>query len=339
MGVLFQVRGTQMDAWFSRGGKTPGIVYESGEDEPAPAALGDPSVLGGSAIKLIDSNAQTQVNLLAYPGRKNFRQTLGDWSVLFRIVPNWTGNPATSQSLGTIGESSGTLALLRFWIDTASKLRIDCQNRALLNNFVYGGTPAMAFTAGVATDILITYTHATKTWSLYQDGALSASFVRDQFLDGDFLNYTGISLGGHRNIVNVAGTNYHLNEFVIWDDVIVPAYPRADFIEAANFDGDAYTDPGTGNVKTGIGYTHAGVAQVGTYDGSDRWSDPGEANVRLGVGYQANAAAKVGALESTDPGVANVSTGVAYKINSVAKVGTREAVTNIMSEAQLEGAL
>lgn len=46
-----------------------------------------------------------------------------------------------------------------------------------------------------------------------------------------------------------------------------------------------YVAPSAANVKTGISF---GVADTGTYDGSDRWTDPGIANVRSGTAYKAN---------------------------------------------------
>lgn len=51
-------------------------------------------------------------------------------------------------------------------------------------------------------------------------------------------------------------------------------------------------------------------------------TDPGVGNVKSGVGYTINDASLTGTLLSTDPGVANVVSGVNYSINSASLTGT-----------------
>lgn len=64
--------------------------------------------------------------------------------------------------------------------------------------------------------------------------------------------------------------------------------------------GGTYDDPGTSNVKIGVGYVFNSIPQVGTYDGSDRWSDPGISHVEQATAYKANSTSnnRVGTLEN-----------------------------------------
>ena len=99
---------------------------------------------------------------------------------------------------------------------------------------------------------------------------------------------------------------------------------------AQRIQGAGYTDPGIASVKTGVGYSFAGSALTGTYDGSDRWTDPGEANVRLSTAYKANSTSnnKTGTLDL--PVEADVKLGVVY--DNTTKTGTYAASSPTAAE-------
>ena len=70
-----------------------------------------------------------------------------------------------------------------------------------------------------------------------------------------------------------------------------------------------YSAPTASNVKTGVSF---GVADTGTYDGSDRWTDPGEDNVRNATAYKANSTSNNKTGNVRIPAEADVKSGVVY---------------------------
>lgn len=83
-----------------------------------------------------------------------------------------------------------------------------------------------------------------------------------------------------------------------------------------------YSPPANTDVKVGVNF---GVADTGTYDGSDRHTDPGESNVRLGTAYKSNSATnnKTGTLDL--PAQADVKSGITY--DNVSKTGSYDPIT------------
>jgi hypothetical protein len=344
---IFQVRGTQIKPYFSQGLSSYSTFRNSSNTDAALLTLGTTGVFGGSVI---DFSAASGNRALQYPGYKNW-PSVKTISLLFRIVPLWTGTPASQQSLIWAGQAvqsyscSGTIN-----ITTAGKLFIDFGDRFGLDIF---GTSANAltFTNGTPTTIIVTWDGAN-TAKIYQDNALIETLTLSGSFTGtwDQNQISMITLGYSLLNGSSPKQNYYLNELCIWDSVVDGTQASTTSFEtSSNLNGDTLADPST--VKIGV----VNGFQTGTYDGSDRWTDPGVSNVAVGVSYLANAVTKNGAMDEpvasdvkhgviyfngtrtgtyrgadlwTDPGISNVLSGVPYNADGVGKVGTYSSASS-----------
>ena len=145
------------------------------------------------------------------------------------------------------------------------------------------------------------------------------------------------------------GQNLGVNEIVIWDTLqdphdvtlVTPAgvtstgqtlsgAARTGWVDVAQFDGAAYSNPGVSNVLSGTGYTFQGSSLTGAYSPAVS-TDPGIANVLSGTGYTINDVSLTGVLvvggTYTDPGIANVRAATDYIFNDLTLTGTLNVPT------------
>lgn len=323
MSAIFAVRGTALNAYYARFADTCGLM-SSGATGGAPVVTSsvDPNVFGGSYIA--KANGTGLMRALHYPGYANTPPT-GAFSMLFRIIPRWTGAPSIHQTLIALGGYSGSgLNKLELSLPTSGALTFrqtnDNNSNATLNTTAstYNG-----WVSGTPADIMVVWTGTTASgglrWSI-NGVEIGTATVASAFTVNIGLR-SGITVGAG---VDSNHSNWDLNELVIFDSVESHTYTaRTDFYSVPNTIGY----PVAATVKTGVTLPVTGsyTDSVGTYDGSDRWSDPGESNVVEGVSYKANSTSnnKTGTVgASVDPLVANVKLGTNYTINGSAKVGT-----------------
>jgi hypothetical protein len=328
MALKFQVRGTQLDAWFAKAYPFHADTNQNGLVSSVQANA-SPGVFGSSVISLSSGYSG-----LSYVGLDNFTLN-GSFSLLFRIVPKWTGVPPDSQGLLGVGISpffANVIGYTAFGINADGIPRFTAIDE--VGNYIFNGeigsTP-LTFTNGVPTDIWLTWDGSTTAGAikLYQaQNGVAPTLIASANAINPMTTrrYPFIAtMTVAAEYILFDANNYTLNELCIWDTQIDPIASfgaRSTFISAANVYGYNNTDPGLSNVLSGVGYISAGVSEVGTLLSSD----PGIANVAQGTSYQINSAARTGTLvvpgPSTDPGVTNVKSGIAYEISGANKTGT-----------------
>lgn len=329
MGTLkLAVRASSYDARYSYGAKhvklNPTLLTQAV----------DAGALSGYTIQMTST---TQNMGIKYSGYTNCLPNRS-FSSLIRIKNNYTGTPAANRVLFQLGYGAGnTGPNFQVWhATTTGQVTIYCANEAntvCLNSVTFG---VWAPTAGTYYDIFVKWdgTTTANAVKVYIDGTLLGQATAGAALTSSWLSeYFDPILIGTGNAVS--RRDFYLDEFVLWDGDVDPTSvalvggtgslngaARTNLVDAAAFDGSTYTDPGAAQVKTGTGYTFAGAANTGTYDGSDRWTDPTEAAVQTGVAYKANSTTNnktgtyTGADRWTDPGESNVLLATAYKANS-----------------------
>lgn len=324
MAIKFAVRGGAITAYKHSGsGKTPLNYIPGGAS--VPAVVVDAGAIGGNAIQL--DGAGVNLRGLIYPAFDNAPKS-GAISILHRFAPSYSGTPTVNQSIidiagpRLISGSNSHIVQVAHLTSTgnlvASLTNAAGQTIITANTVISSGWSP---TAGTYYDLVVSWDGTTGTNALkfYLDGTLLAQATpsrvfassSDQYAQSDIL------LGVGHNSIQFG--DYKTNEYVIWDQAI---------------------DPTSGGLNLNGAARTSFVTVTGTLDPTSS-TDPGEANVLTGTAYQIDGVAKNGSYTpvgaSTDPGVANVSVGVNYQIEGVALVGTREVVTNVLSEAILEG--
>lgn len=285
-----------LTAWVSNNGSFYGELYKTGTQTPPALATpgGLTGVFGGGQV--IDVSSSSMVRSLVYTGLNNAGPPNPGISVIARIVPRWSGNPAAvSNIFGLGGFQAVNFSALELSITTAGKIELiyyDNVGSQVLNDTTI--TPS--FTQNVATDIQLSWdgTSGSNKMVISQDGAVIGSLSVPAgygILDGLWTaaQVLDIFIGG---TVERPYSDMYLNEFAVADYAVPTTYsPRSGYLALANFDAFASTDPGISNVLSGATYEINGVALTGT-------------------------------LVSTDPGVSNVLSGTSYEINNVPKTGT-----------------
>jgi hypothetical protein len=357
MSLLFQVRGTQLPAYYSKGGSQYAPFRQNDAADPTVVDDATTGVIGG---KLIDINDSGKLRGIAYLGGKNVGSNSSNaFALLMRFKGAWTdngsGGPTVQQALFAIGSAilgAATSPISLAWKTDRTFVGYWGFNQVLFltNSVLTGSTKSM--TTGAVHEVLWTWNgQANSPLELYVDGVLVHSLnINGTY--GDFgttvrrlIELKGtIIIGGYSGASNVS--QLLLNEFCIWDEYKnygVGAgqldFNRTSFIAASNIDESVSTDPGVGNVRLNTAYTAAGVAKtgtlvvptlantkigvagdggVGTYRGQDRWTALPVENVDTGIAYLADGVDLVGASDDPDP--ADVREGVEF--DNETKTGT-----------------
>jgi hypothetical protein len=215
---------------------------------------------------------------------------------LYRMVPNFSGNPAAAQSLFEIGPGSGgrgagiSAAMLSSGV--VRFLMSDNEGASILNE---DSSTLPSSVAGTPFDIWLTWdglnaTTSAQIWHAANGGVATVigSFKPSQsMLTRSKISAASLVVGTHSQL---SGTNnYYLNEMVIWDAHTLPsAYgARTDFISttAQAFEGYNYTNPGVANVLSTANYIFAGVTLTGQAVAA---SVPSVSDVRSGTTFTNN---------------------------------------------------
>lgn len=300
MGVVFAVRGNSLDARFSRAGKTPGIITNTGEVAPAVVANG--SAFGGFAIdqKLSANGARG----LIYPGRENLFAGPA-FTIITRIAPNYSGNPSNSRLLfglwGSQYNSQGSIYI--YHRNTDGKLQVNISTTNFQACVSTATTYVFNPTAGQFYDIILSWDGVSTGANIHLgvNGVLVDTLSAFRGLDPwDRNAVTTINLGGNFAIGNSG--DRELDEFVILDTAedVTSFAGRSDYVEVASLDGQLNTSPQLAEVSSGVTWYDDGVLKTGTKTCPVSVS-PGEANVRENVSYTINDEEEVGTLVVPDP--------------------------------------
>lgn len=316
--ITFQYRSTQLPAYRGIQGVPYELIYGAGIVAPSVKPVTTESgVFGGNYLDVINTVINTRG--VSYFGRLNFSNN-PSFSVLIRVIPRFSGAPGDNFALFSACDGLGLVQRngIEIFVDSTGLLYLQAYDKNA-NLVVNLNTPvSLNFVNGQATDIMVAWDGTTNANAVKfsQDGISKGNGNALGVMVSDNTLVRNLILGSSRLHVK---SNFDVNECVVWDTAESVVYsPRSDFTTATAFDGNNSTDPGVGNVKSGVGYVISGNTLTGTLVSTD----PGIANVKNGVGYTIESVAKTGILVSTDPGQANVLSGVAYTIESVAKTGT-----------------
>jgi hypothetical protein len=267
MSLKFQLRSTQLDAWYATGLN----AHQNILGNAAVISSAIPGVFGGSLIDFTGNSNFTAMSFMAGP---NWASGVAGFTILMRVVPQWSGTPGTTQDIFSIGDTSNTFCEgVGITIDSVGTLSLHSRNSDSSANYsdqLYNGFPS--FISGQPIDLWFRWDGENGTdfecWaaapgqvptricygSSYQAGSIRGLICALAFRLG--IDFT----------FNSYQTNWKLNEFVIWDSYEDPASygARTGFISAPNSQGYTYSDPGAINVSAGISYQFAGVTEVGT---------------------------------------------------------------------------
>jgi len=340
MAIVFSVRGTQLTPYYSRGVSSYTTFKQSASSGNA-SVVADAGAIGGSAIQVTNTRSE-----LIYTGLTNWVSNKV-FSLSATIIPGWTGAPAATTYLPSVGDDNTYfVCACTMRITTTGKITYYVGGSNGVS--VAAGTTAstFSFTSGTRTEIVITWTGNSGAGQvkIWQDGVEMESIAANASSSWDNLQTPVIRGLGNATQATTA-YNYKLNELVIWDEVITPSAGRTDFYSVSNLNGD--TMPTAAQTQHGV---TVGL-ETGTYRGYDLWEevpvervdtgfeyladgvtltgdsdDPNPADVKLGVVYDNGT--KTGTYDGsdrwTDPGEVNVKIGTAYKANSTTnnKTGT-----------------
>lgn len=310
------------NAYHAKGDKT-GFYTGAGSNTSKAGAL------WGRVYNL--GNGTHQQAGIGWSGGKNF--PTGDFSVLIRIRPFWSGAPGETMALFALCgpghypfyyglalqiNSDGNLKYTYGSATTASEENTTVGD---ISSYLTNDTPA---------DILVTVKRGQESNGIkfYCNGNLIA-----QFFSKDWSGMSQMAIGNmHLGVAGIYSnnTNISVEEFAIFDSIEAHAPysgpSRTTPLSVSALDGLTWpaeadveegtlwnqygvqktgtleipassTDPGESNVKHGVDYTFEGDAKEGTYRGADLWTDPLEENVLLDTEYLADGNEKTGTFD------------------------------------------
>lgn len=217
-------------------------------------------------------------------------------TVLFRIIPRISGNPSTKKSLLYFGNlasrSDAWCGGMGFNINSNGNFAMD--GGTIGNGVNWGNNKefgALTLTQDVPTDIWFVWDGSTASGAMkvYQAqngnaptllGTGTASAARPSAEIGWAPE---IQLNNNLPWGIAYNDQFHINEICIWDTAEDPTSygARADFIPCEVFEGYTYTDPGSTNVLSGVGYTYNGSSKTGSL------VVPSQSNTAYGVTFGA----------------------------------------------------
>lgn len=248
MAIVFAVRGTSKDAYYSNGGKT-------GVDAAAEwTVTADGTAISGSALV---PGANNNRKAILWQARKNWPNGR-EMSILVRVKPAYTGAPAATRALmvqpyacnGRLGRIEITHAI------TSGNVNILATNQAG-STVVNSNFGAWSPTSGTWYDLVFTWdgTTAANAMQFYVDGTLLGQLTASAAYSASWTNewFTELALGD-----TIAGNVWNgssVEEIVIWDEVIDPlnvtlvsgsggdlnGASRTSLVDVANFDGTLIT--------------------------------------------------------------------------------------------------
>ncbi len=302
--IVFALRGTQSNAWYSRGGAVPGLI---GVGAPAPAVTPDAGsgIFGGSVLSVARASGTRN---LVYNGRNNWSENIS-FSLLIRFVPRFSGNPTQYQYLfsGIAGDAINRNAP-QVYLSPTGQLGFYFVNSQGALVFNYVSTNPLTFVSGTPIDVMFAWDGTTNanSFKVSVNGILVDQVTPGAVGLADNTLVQALMVGG---VYGGQTCDVDINELLIWNDAQSVVYsPRTNFNPIASFDGLL---PAINDVRQGVQFdagTKTGLLDL-----------PSVAAVKNGVTYDNGT--KTGTLVSTDPGPVNVRKGTPYTIESQAKVG------------------
>jgi hypothetical protein len=267
MSLIFQVRGTALNAYYARFSAQHGYAYGGDSGTAIPVVTADASVgiFGGSYI----AKAGTSARALIYPGFANCPST-NTFAILMRIIPRWTGSPAGIEHLFSMSSpSSSGICKHEIMINTSGQLRVRITDQSGVGQVLATSTNAWSATSGTPVDLMVSWdgtnTSGAYKWSI--DGVEVDTLTMNPISNTAPLNpvsRTAIVLGMG---IDTARSNWDLNELCIYDSAESHTYSvRTGFITPPSV-GDGI--PTTSIVKYAQGfYTPSSFSQqTGEYGG------------------------------------------------------------------------
>ena len=346
MAIKFQIRGTQLNAWYATGKKGYGV--STGNVTVDASAIS--GVFGGSLLNFATSGPKA----LRYLGGENWATGVAGFTILMRIVPTFSGTPAATQALFAVGDNaSRSYGGITILITSGGVINVQGRNAdgtTWYADQLYGSPSFPTFVSGEPIDLWFRWNgQSGNPVECYQaapstsptlcgsGNAYIAGATRNAFAAGSIA--VGLQFMPE---ITTNQTNFNLNELVIWDSYETPSSygARSNFITASEFEGYSSTDPGIANVKNAIGYTSNGVSLTGTLLES---TPPAAADVRAGTNFILLGATVTGLLTASDPPDAtDVREGVVYIDNGVTLTGSLEipdtfsGTGNVINYAQIK---
>lgn len=325
MAITFQVRGSQLNAYYARFAAYCGFAG-TGTDPAVTASA--TSGHFGSYIAMADASVMRG---LLYPGYMNL-PTGQAFSILTRIIPRFTGVPTASQVLFVAGGISTNYinSIELDWMITTGALRLRVTNSAQVAT-IFTTTATFSGTSGTAVDLGVAWDGTTSANALkfYANGSLL-----EQQTPGTALPTARI---GARQSIGIgqgnasAVSNYDLVECAVWDSVenLADASIASRTAYISTTAGEGF--PAVSVVETGTTYYYMDQSRTGTYDGSNRWTALAEADVRVTIPYKSNSTSnnKTGLLNV--PAEGDVESGVSY--DNGTKTGTLDVSLSAASLA------
>lgn len=319
MAHLFQVRGTQLDAYVTQGKKN---WYRASANGQVPSLVADGSTAGVFGGSKIDVRGLIGPNGIGWPFIGNMGNT-GPMSYHVRVVPTFTGNPAAVQLYGHAFGSDGSSQGFYLRHNTNGTLNLAIRDQSQGDRVNIDFAAYSSAVAGTPMDIVITWNgsntaNSVKCYIAKHGDAMALHDSKSP--SGAFVQRDTYAVNSFNIGIGVFGSGaFYLVEANFWNEVIDPTTwgVKSDFYTATAFEGFAAPAASTvvsGNTILGV----AGTAVV-----------PAAADVRSGT----NVGTTTGTLDL--PAESNVSAGVQYDNNT--KTGTRQVVTNVIAQAVLTG--
>lgn len=332
--VIFAVRGESLTPRYARGGK----AYA---EYQAPVNFGTPvATVASSSISCVGCYGSSVINVSLLNGDSHsLRYTAGgnwptgtDMSIRLRIVPTWSGNPATDKPIfyagSAVNDAPGGLVV---YILDNGKLwfRLGSASHTLTFYVTSTSNSALSFTAYAATEIMISC--GSLSCSASQDG-VNVPLTNNTWSSAYANRFNGVLAGSMT--LGPYSSSYYLDELIIWDSKETAVYtPSGSYEAVADVDVTQSSDPGIANVKSGTAYVISGVSLTGTA------AIAAADDVKIGVSTGSTVGTYDGSDRWTCPLAAQLSTGVELQCNSLTAnlTGTRDTVTNLMRAGTMSG--
>lgn len=265
MAITFHLISTSLNAQRGLGGATAKVFYDAAAGALAPVVVSDatPGVFGGKLIQLSDG---ARIRGLGFPFPGNFPAP-GPMSIQIRIVPRFTGNPATNQMLFSC-EGVGIWQSSSIWcyIGTNGSLSWTLKDQfgaAFVNRSSSVFSPTLV--SGTPIEFLFVWdgTANANSVSFSCNGVIISQIAANLAATSwqvDAFSYMAVAFSNRFSLAQ-----FDLNELVIYNTALSPTYTvGTTFVADTAFDAGVYTDPNFINVANGVNYTFAGVPKTGT---------------------------------------------------------------------------
>lgn len=264
MAITFHLRGDSLTAYRGLNNTIGTQVYDPATTT-APAVVVD-NTAGVFGSRLIQLANTSNIRGMQYLTGANFPNN-GPMTIRARVVPRFTGNPATTAILVS-AEGWGIWNSNIIWlqVDATGHLGLTIKDptgvtycnisSSVFSPACVSGTPIefMAVWDGTANANSVRFSCNGVSVSQH-----TASLAAGIGWDANAHSYLGIGYSSRFPL-----TNFDINEIVIYNTAEAYVYtPNATFVTDTAFNGALYTDPGAAAVLSGTAYTQAGVAQTG----------------------------------------------------------------------------